>query len=429
MKVDSKIFQTSNGMEVLLLKRHEKYTVSFSLLINAGSIFEDEKTSGISHFYEHLLFNGTKTYPTEELLRKRHQELGLSVGASTNYDFIELSGSFPIVSIREALTVICEMVFDSLIAERMIEKERGIILEEERTRGDNNNIHLWNRAFEVRFKKGSSLQLPREGKSDSIKSLDSSTIKQFYKKYCVPANSILIIASNKSYEYRQSLLEDILRKSPSGKKVKKPILSNKDMTSYVASAVNKPTQQIYSLISFPSFAGEDLYIIWQYGFLLELLYEEFNKVLKQERGLVYELSCSSIGITKNVSFSYVQFVCDPSNFNTVVSLIFKKIKEMKEGSIDAMVFERIREAGNKILPMGFDSISGVMGWVTNSFYRYKKVYSPEEFIKSRNKVTEKDLKRVAENVFNYSKMNFVTLGPIGQDYLEKIVKKSVAIGQ
>jgi predicted Zn-dependent peptidase len=113
-------------MDVLLLKRPEKYTVMFSLLINAGSIFESRKTSGISHFFEHLLFNGTKTYPTEELLRNRHQELGLSIGATTNYDFIELSGYFPTVSMKDALIVIHEMVFESLISTQMIRNSVGL---------------------------------------------------------------------------------------------------------------------------------------------------------------------------------------------------------------------------------------------------------------------------------------------------------------
>jgi len=42
------------------------------------------------------------------------------------------------------------------------------------------------------------------------------------------------------------------------------------MTSYNTSVINKPLKQTYSLISFPSYAGEDLYISWQYGFLLTL---------------------------------------------------------------------------------------------------------------------------------------------------------------
>lgn len=423
MQISHRIFRTKNGMDVLLLKRPEKYTVAFSLLIKAGSVFESKKTSGISHFFEHLLFNGTKTYPTEEMLRKRHQELGLSIGATTNYDFIELSGYFPTVSMKDALMVIHEMVFESLIATQMIDKERGIILEEERTRKDNNYIQLWDRVFESRFKKENPLQLPREGTSESIKSLVPAVIKQFYKKYCVSANSTFIMASNRPYAELKFLLENISKKFLGGKRMHKPSLSNKNMTKYKASVVNKPLKQTYSLISFPSYAGDDLFISWQYGFLFDLLYEELNKSLRQERGLVYELDCSLMRPTINVSFSYIQFACDPKNLKTVVDLVFEKIKVLKKGKIDMQTFERIRETGNKTLPMGFDSISGSMGWVRDPFYRYKKVYSPEEYIEARNKITEKDLIKAAKISFDFRKLNLVGLGPISKSDLEKIVNR------
>ena len=90
MKLAHKIFRTNNGMEVLLIKRPEEYTVGFSLLVNAGSTYENEKISGISHFYEHLFFTGTKKYSTEESLRKRMQEIGLNVGARTWHDRIHI---------------------------------------------------------------------------------------------------------------------------------------------------------------------------------------------------------------------------------------------------------------------------------------------------------------------------------------------------
>ncbi len=428
MQMPHRIFRTKNGMDVLLLKRPEKYTVGFSIFVNAGSMYEDEKVSGISHFFEHLFFTGTKTYPTEGRLRKRHQEIGLNIGAATQHGHIEVYGSCPKEDTKNALFTIKEMIFESLLHKSMIEKERTVILNEERQRQDNNYVKLWNDAYSTRFKKGNALQLPIEGKVETISEITKRQLLKFYKIHCIPTNVKLVLGSCLKLDYLEKLIRNIFEKLPKGAKIKKPFFTNKSMTSFSISAAQKKTQQAYFLLSFPAYSGDDLYKAWQYGFVMDILYEELNNWLRIKNGLVYELGAGLTTLTKNTGFAYIQSSCSVADLQKVLEVIFQKISSLKKGKINMKVFERLRNIGNKTLPMGFDTLSGAIDWCKISFYEKRKIYSPEYILKVRNKVTQKDLHNVSKILFDYKKLNLVSLGPISKKDLEKIVspmKKSL----
>jgi predicted Zn-dependent peptidase len=425
MKLAHRIFRTANGMEALLIKRPEEYTVGFSLLINAGSIYESEKISGISHFYEHLFFTGTKKYSTEEILRRRMQEIGLNVGARTWHDRIQIYGSFPKEETQNSLLVLKEMAFESLLLPEMIQKERGIILDEERLRQDNNYVKLWNIGYANRFKNGCSLQLPIEGRKETISAITRAQLLRFYRMHCVPANAKFVVGSSISFSKLEELMGNIFGSLPKSKKIKMPFLTNSDMTNLSIATVNKQNQQLYFLLSFPSYAGNDLYKAWQYGFVMEILYEELNKVLRIERGLVYDLGASGTRLTRNTAFSYVQSACDAENLEEILEAIFQKITSLREGNIDMVMFERLRDTGNKTLPMSFDSLSGSIDWCENSFYQDGKIYSPEYVLKVRNKVTKEDLQKAAKVLFDYKKLNIVVLGPLQKGLIDSVASKYV----
>lgn len=426
MKLEYKIFRLKNGLEILLLKRHEKYTGGVTLLLNAGSIYENESNSGISHFFEHLLFDGTKNYPSEEELRKRRQELGLSIGGTTNYNRIELTGTFPPTELEASLKILKEMAFESLLYPVATEKERKVILEEEGLRQDSPYVQNWNLAFNIRFGDGNPLQLPIEGKPESIKKITQKQLTDFYRRHCTASNSKLLIGANFDLSRLQKSVIKIFGDLPKTTKVISPKLHNGQMTNFAIDTLSRPLNRTYFMLTLPRYAGFDLVRSWQNSFLEDLLYEELNHALRIEQGLVYDFSCSSIKPAKFASLTYVGSACDPENFGKVLAIILEKISLMKKGAINESTFERVRQAGNKTLPMNFDTLSGAANWAVNSFCWQSKIYFPEEVITARNKVTVQDLKNTATKLFNFDKLNVSVVGPIRKDEIEKIVKKHLS---
>lgn len=418
-------FTTKNGLRVLLIKRPEKYTVGVSFLINAGSIYETEETSGISHFFEHLFFGGTKSFPTEEILRERFQETGASYGARTLYDMIEVYGTFPKSETKESLHILKEMIFDSLLLPNVIEKERQVILSEIRMRKDDNYTYIWDENGKMRFKKGISLGLPVGGTETSVKNIKVLEINKFYKKYNTPQNSLLIMGSCINFKKSEEIIREIFEDVHRGKNVPLIKVTNNDMSDQRIKVIERSTDQFYLSISFPTHLGQDIYENWKYAFLSVLLNEELNKELRIKRGLVYSMDVSQSVMTKDTAVSFVQTSFSKEVLPEVLRIIFSQIENLKKGQINMKTLNRIRTTGNRTLPMAFDSLSGAMNWVIGSYYYKGIVYTPEEGIAARNNVTKEHIQKSANEVFDFKKINVLGLGPIKEEKFKKELLKYI----
>lgn len=421
--INSNIFITKNGLKVLLIKRPEKYTTGFSLIINSGSIYENKNNSGISHFLEHLFFNGTKKYKTEQKLREKRQEIGLSVGAKTLQDLIEIYGTFPTSELDGSFEIIGQMAFESLTQEKSVEKERNVIFSEISMRKDNNGTLIWDEGVKMRFEENCPLQLPIGGTKVSVSKITRNEVYKFYKKYCSPSNSVLIVGSGADFEKLKKSIENAFENFKPGSHVKLKNITNKSMTGRRIRILPKNTEQIYLFLSFPTKPEVDIYKAWKNGFTSLLLNEELNKKLRTKKGIVYDIYCGIANLSKNTGITYIQTSFHPKNLELVVETVFKTIQELKIGKIDMKTLRRVRETDNKTFPMVFDSLSGALSWVVTSFYYDGKIYTPEEVIEGRNKVTKNDLIKASNRIFDPNKLNVLSLGLLGEKDLRKVVDR------
>ncbi len=130
-----------NGMRyVVRPNREPKERASLRLLIEAGAVHETDAQQGLAHFLEHLAFNGSEHYPPGTLI-EFFQRMGMNFGGDTNAStwftrtlyLLELPDTRP-ATLAEGLKVFRDYAGGLLLLPEEIEKERGIILSEKRTR-------------------------------------------------------------------------------------------------------------------------------------------------------------------------------------------------------------------------------------------------------------------------------------------------------
>ena len=130
-----------NGLRYVVMPNHEpKARVSLRLLVLAGSFQETEAQRGLAHFLEHMAFNGSTHYAPGTLVESL-QRLGMGFGADTNastsFDHtlyqLELPDTAP-ATVSEGLLILSDYCGGLLLEQKMVDKERGIILSEKRTR-------------------------------------------------------------------------------------------------------------------------------------------------------------------------------------------------------------------------------------------------------------------------------------------------------
>src|SRR5690606_2043019 len=112
--------------------------VELRLVVNAGSILEDEDQLGLAHFMEHMNFNGTKNFEKNELVNYL-QSIGVEFGADLNAytSFDETVYILPIPTdkagnLDTGFQILEDWAHNALITDKAIDDERGVVLEESR---------------------------------------------------------------------------------------------------------------------------------------------------------------------------------------------------------------------------------------------------------------------------------------------------------
>lgn len=418
-------FKLENGLDVLLIKRPEKYTVGFTLHLRAGSIYETDKTSGISHYFEHIMFNGTKNFPTERQLREKEIEIDIELGAYTDYDSVVLYGSSPIFNLKSCLRHVKEVSFESIISEKAVQKQKEILLSEEGLRRDNVVNELWDFALKTRFPKENPLNLPREGYPTSIRELGADQIRKAYMNHAVASNTLLVIGSKYDFGKMKKIVEEIFFDVREGKRLKTPNTSK--ISNLTIFAKTRDLNQVYFALNFPYFPPQSLVERWKSSFVVELLGENLYRRLVLDEGLVYTSSAIRQRLTSTTELIYISMVCRLGNLRKVSQIIFEEIRKAKNQGYDEKLFEKFRGMGNRKLPMNYDSLATSMNWTSSSFFDMHKVYSPEEVVEARNKVTLENLRETASKIFDFKNLNAVSYGPLKQKELDNVIHELIRL--
>jgi zinc protease len=191
--------QMENGMRYYIRanKRPEK-RAELRLVVNAGSVLEDEDQRGLAHFLEHMAFNGTEHFEKQELidyLQFIGMRFGADVNAYTGFDETVFMLTVPTDSIEivETAFQILEdwahgMAFDSV----EVEKERGVVLEEWRL-GQGARARIRDQQFPVLFQGSLYAERLPIGDPEVLETFDHATLKRFYSDWYRP-NLMAVVA-------------------------------------------------------------------------------------------------------------------------------------------------------------------------------------------------------------------------------------------
>src|ERR1035441_1215707 len=128
---DVKTDTLSNGMKILIQEDHNIPNVAMYFFYKIGSRNEHPGTTGLSHFFEHMMFNGSKKFGPKEFDNQMEKNGGVN-NAYTNEDTTVYTDWFP----RPALELMMDMESDRIrnltIDPEMVESERGVVYSERR---------------------------------------------------------------------------------------------------------------------------------------------------------------------------------------------------------------------------------------------------------------------------------------------------------
>jgi zinc protease len=180
-----------NGLRVLLLEDHRSPIVSFQMWYRVGSRNETRGHTGIAHFLEHMMFKGTPTHPRGQFARLVEQNGGQD-NAFTSQDVT----SYYVDIAADKMDLVVELEADRmthlLLDAREIDSERQVVIEERRTRTeDDPNGYLAEEVEALAFRAHPYGQ-PVIGWMEDLTRITPEEIRAFYKTYYAPNNALVV---------------------------------------------------------------------------------------------------------------------------------------------------------------------------------------------------------------------------------------------
>ena len=410
-----------NNLKYVLNQDKKFRSTTIFIFIRVGSKHEIEEEQGMAHFLEHLLFKGTKKFKTNMILNKKIDSLGAQTNASTDKNYTCYYLKLPSENILEGIKVLKEMVYESKLDTKELEKEKEVVIEEMNKTFDDSEDYINDLIPEYLFK-GHNLCHHILGKKDLIRNMKRSDIMKFYKKHYIPNNSVLVITGNfdmkiqnelpKIFNNSQSIIKHNYENFCFPKK-------RQIITKY------RDHNQITLGIAFPIFNYFDkrkycLDILISYldGYLTSKLWVE----LREKEPLIYS---GDAGYDVYEEGGYFQIVYSLENKNVfksleIVNRIFTDIKNNKIKEENFEMFKRNIILNIEMDKEDADETSHFLGeekLINDKILSYQKLKEYYENCKLE------DLNNLGNSIFNYDKILVIQLGDINRKTFQNKVDK------
>jgi zinc protease len=406
-----------NGMKVIVEEDRSIPNVSLYIFYRIGSRNEHPGTTGLSHFFEHMMFNGAKKYGPKQF-DEVMEAAGGSNNAYTSRDLTVYQDRFP----RSVLELIFDMEADRIanlsFDPKVIESERGVVASERRSSVDNNNFgiifeQLWATAFTAH-----PYQWPVVGWMVDIENWKMDDLKHHFKMGYSPSNATMVVSGDvkaeEIFKLAEKYIEPISAHAPPP-----PVTTREPEQSGERRVTIKKFAQLPILMigyHVPQSTSPDLYPL---QVLQTILFSGESSRMYQR---LVDKDQLALFINGSMGFSF-----DPTLFSmtaqpkagiqpeAVERAIYEELDKVKSQDVSD---EELEKAKNILLANFYrlmktiDGKANTIGTYEVFFGDYRKLFSaPEEY----RKVTRDDVKRVAQKYFSDKNRTVATLIPEKQE--------------
>ncbi len=399
-----------NGIRVLCEPITYVGSASIGLWCVTGSANEHENEAGITHFIEHMLFKGTKTRTSKQLAEEIEGRGGM-LNAFTDKESTCYYARVLDRDVETAIDVLCEMVTGSLLDEKELETEKGVVLEEIKRGEDEPSDHVHDLHMEDRWN-GHVLGKPVIGTSESVSSFKNHDLRRYMARRYTGGQIVLAVAGNidpaRVAEAARSRLSSI---APGTDQPKMPPPQGRPGKR----EVSKDVEQVHFCIGgeAPSLYDEDRYIATVLdgvlgGGMSSRLFQE----VRERRGLAYAIGAYTLTYTAGGAFT-VYGGTGRDKWQEVQEVVAKEFdKVRKEGANeDELAKVKLQISGNMVLAL--ESMSTRMMRMARNEIIFGRSIPIEEVLKKIDAVTNDQLISHARKAIEEKVISTTAIGPFG----------------
>lgn len=206
-------FQLTNGMTVIVQPDRRSPTAVQMLWLRVGAMDETDRESGVAHVLEHMMFKGTPSVPEGEFSR-RIAALGGQENAFTSRDMTAYHVQLPAEQLPEAMRLEADRFAHNTWSDDAFFRERAVIQEERRQRIEEEPQAQLYEQFMAMAWTVHPYRRPIIGWMGRLQTLEPETVRDFYRRWYVPANAALVVVGDVDPEQVRLWAQDTFGRLP-----------------------------------------------------------------------------------------------------------------------------------------------------------------------------------------------------------------------
>ena len=407
-------YDLPNGLHVILHQDNSAPVVTTSVMYHVGAKDEAAGRTGFAHFFEHLLFEGTKNIKRGEWF-KIVSSNGGSNNANTSPDRTYYYETFPSNNEQLGLWMEAERLRHPVINQIGVDTQREVVKEEKRLRMDNQPYgKLVDAILTTLFKKH-----PYKGTViGSIEDLNSAKLEEFnafFKKYYIPNNATLVVAGDIKPEQTKKWISEYFGSIPKGTPITRNFPKETPITQELEETVYDANIQIPAYIfayRTPAVKERDAYILEMLGSYLSkgkssVLYKKL--VDNEKKALAVE--AFSLGLVDHSIFAFFAIPMGNTSKDVLKKDIDAEIKKLQTDLISEEDYQKLQNQVENDFVNANSSVEGIANTLADSYLLKGNTNLINEEINIYRSITREDLRNAARKYLNSNQRAIINYLP------------------
>jgi len=412
-----------NGLRIITIPKKNTQSLTVLVLVGTGSKYERKETNGISHFLEHMYFKGTKKRPSATAIAETLDKVGGIYNAFTSEEYTGYFAKVAAQHFELALGWVSDIFLNSLLPEKEIEKEKGVIIEEINMIYDNPMSYvqtLWPKLLYGDQPAGWDVA----GTKETVSKMTREKLIDYTEKQYVASNTIVSIAGNFNEPLAIKKVKEFFSKIKTTKPIKKPRVIEQQQKPNLLLHFRETDQTHLCLgvrafdLFHPKRYVQDLLSVILGGMMSSRLFEK----IRAELGIAYYINTNSEA-NPDTGFLFTQTGIDNKNVEKGILTILKEYKKISQERVPVSELKKAKDYLKGKTTLLLESSDAQASFYTGQELLEKKILTPEEIFKKIDQVSQDDILKVAKDIFQPQKLNLALIGPFkDKKTFEKLLK-------
>jgi len=422
MSVNSEVSELSGGLRVVTTPMPSAQSVSINVFVGAGSRGEEERTKGLAHFLEHMMFKGTPKRPSAIEVAEAIEGAGGVLNAYTAKEMTCYWNQVPDDRLGTGIEVLADMLHNALLAPEEIVRERSVVQQEIKRTKDQPGAwagELLGQAMYGDHPMGWSTA----GTEDTVGALSQADFRDWIRvRYGAP-NVVVSVAGNTSADVVNSVVR---RYFPNSHSATPPAVApvDSDIPARRSIGEARPIAQANVALGMPALprGDPDRYALMVLNSLLGRgMSSRLFREVRERRGLAYSIG-SAVSRHSDTGMLAISAGVSPENVREAVQVITMELEKLAQERVGDEELTKARDYTVGSFRLSLETPMALGQRAGENLLTLGEIEPIESVVEKLRAVETDDISRVARRILRRERVALSVVGPdVEEEELEEMV--------